>query len=46
MRINLNLKDEIIQKIDKISNNLGINRTALISIVLSEYLKKNDNKEC
>lgn len=41
-RVNLNFDDELLDKIDKYAKKLGVNRSATISMLCSEYL---DQKE-
>lgn len=39
-RTNINFKKEVLDKIDKMAYDMGISRTALINIILSNYLQE------
>lgn len=41
-RINLNMSDELIEKIDAYAKELGINRTSAISVLCATQLKQNE----
>lgn len=41
-RINLNLNSEVLDRIDKDADEMGITRTALINMMINQYYKGND----
>lgn len=41
-RINLNLSDEIIEKVDKFASDNGISRTSAVSVIITQYFRQDE----
>lgn len=41
-RINMNLSDDLVKKIDSYAKDMGINRSAAISVLISTQLQQQD----